>query len=134
MNIDDSTKVAQETFQDRVHSETSMHEDKYENLSITSGSSGRVIEAFTMLQENPDAQVIKLQLVLQVSRQSSPRGMFFIRKSVSLHVFLLAYKKMMDFTYWSRIVYCLYLQYNLYFLCRTLLLRLLQIRMCGKLS
>uniref|UniRef100_A0ACD5X5F5 Uncharacterized protein n=1 Tax=Avena sativa TaxID=4498 RepID=A0ACD5X5F5_AVESA len=60
--LDSPTKIAQETFQDRVHSETSKHEDKYENLSVTSGSSGRVIEAFTMLQDNPDAQDVVASL------------------------------------------------------------------------
>lgn len=60
--LDSPTKIAQETFQDRVHSETSKHEDKYENLSVTSGSSGRVIEAFTMLQDNPAAQDVVASL------------------------------------------------------------------------
>jgi hypothetical protein len=55
-----------------------MHEDKYENLSVTSGSSGRVIEAFTMLQENPEAQVIKLQLCIASIETKFP----------SCHVFL----------------------------------------------
>uniref|UniRef100_A0ACD5XD60 Uncharacterized protein n=1 Tax=Avena sativa TaxID=4498 RepID=A0ACD5XD60_AVESA len=60
--LDSPTKIAQETFQDRVHSETSKHEDEYENLSVTSGSSGRVIEAFTMLQDNPAAQDVVASL------------------------------------------------------------------------
>ncbi|KAM0823068.1 hypothetical protein ACQ4PT_071110 [Festuca glaucescens] len=54
--------VAQEVFQDRVHSETSKHEDEYDNLTVTSGSSGRVIEAFTMLQANPEAQDVVASL------------------------------------------------------------------------
>ncbi|KAM0833240.1 hypothetical protein ACQ4PT_064384 [Festuca glaucescens] len=61
-DLDDSTKVAQEMFQDRVHSEISKHEDEYDNLSVTSGSSGRVIEAFTMLQANPEAQDVVASL------------------------------------------------------------------------
>lgn len=60
--LDGPSKFAQETFQDRVHSETSKHEDKYDNLSVTSGSSGRVIEAFTMLQANPEAQEVVASL------------------------------------------------------------------------
>lgn len=56
------TKDAQETFQDRVHSESFKHEDKYENLSVSSGASGRVIEAFTMLQESPEAQDVVASL------------------------------------------------------------------------
>ncbi|KAM0823065.1 hypothetical protein ACQ4PT_071110 [Festuca glaucescens] len=61
-DLDGSTKVAQEVFQDRVHSETSKHEDEYDNLTVTSGSSGRVIEAFTMLQANPEAQDVVASL------------------------------------------------------------------------
>ncbi|CAM0871690.1 unnamed protein product [Alopecurus aequalis] len=56
------TKVAQETFQDRARSETPKHEDNYENLPVTSSSSGRVIEAFTMLQANPEAQEVVASL------------------------------------------------------------------------
>jgi hypothetical protein len=59
-DLDGSTKVSQEMLQDRVHSEILKHEDEYDTLSITSGSSGRVIEAFTMLQATPEAQVSKL--------------------------------------------------------------------------
>lgn len=58
--LDDPTKGAQETFQDHLHSEASKHEEKHDSLSVASGSSARVIEAFTMLQESPEAQVIKL--------------------------------------------------------------------------
>ncbi|XP_047083797.1 uncharacterized protein LOC124694919 [Lolium rigidum] len=61
-DLDGSAKVAQEVFQDRVHSEISKHEDEFDSLSVTSGSSGRVIEAFTMLQANPDAQDVVASL------------------------------------------------------------------------
>ncbi|XP_051230870.1 uncharacterized protein [Lolium perenne] len=61
-DLDGSTKVSQEMLQDRVHSEILKHEDEYDNLSVTSGSSGRVIEAFTMLQANPEAQDVVASL------------------------------------------------------------------------
>lgn len=44
-----------------VHSETpqviSKQEDSYENLLVSSGAPGRVVQAFTMLNESPEAQV-----------------------------------------------------------------------------
>lgn len=60
--LDDPTKFAQETFQDHLHSEASKHEEKHDNLSVASGSSARVIEAFTMLQESPEAQDVVASL------------------------------------------------------------------------
>ena len=75
--LDDPTKVAQETFQDHLHSEASKHEEKHDSLSVASGSSARVIEAFTMLHESPEAQVIKLQLILKVSRQGHPNDVLW---------------------------------------------------------
>ncbi|KAI4993113.1 hypothetical protein ZWY2020_007426 [Hordeum vulgare] len=62
MSHDGPTKVAQETFQDHPHSEASMHEEKNDNLSVASGSSARVIEAFTMLQDSPEAQDVVASL------------------------------------------------------------------------
>lgn len=60
--LDDPTKVAQETFQDHLHSEASKHEEKHDSLSVASGSSARVIEAFTMLHESPEAQDVVASL------------------------------------------------------------------------
>ena len=40
-----------------VHSETSKREDNYENLLAAAGTRGRVVQAFTLLQEIPEAQV-----------------------------------------------------------------------------
>ncbi|KAM3230355.1 hypothetical protein ACQJBY_060880 [Aegilops geniculata] len=61
--LDDSTKVAQETFQGHLHSEASKHEEKHDSLSVASGSSSaRVIEAFTMLHESPEAQDVVASL------------------------------------------------------------------------
>ena len=40
-----------------VHSETSKKEDNYENLLAAAGTRGRVVQAFTLLQEIPEAQV-----------------------------------------------------------------------------
>ncbi|RLN40376.1 uncharacterized protein C2845_PM01G06510 [Panicum miliaceum] len=39
-----------------VHSETSEKEDNYENLLAAAGTPGRVVQAFTLLQESPEAQ------------------------------------------------------------------------------
>jgi hypothetical protein len=35
----------------------SKKEDNNENLVVSSGTSGRVVQAFTLLQESPEAQV-----------------------------------------------------------------------------
>ncbi|VAH87857.1 unnamed protein product [Triticum turgidum subsp. durum] len=62
LDLRDATKVAQETFQDHLHSEASKHEEKHDSLSVASGSSARVIEAFTMLHESPEAQDVVASL------------------------------------------------------------------------
>ena len=49
--------VHSETPQVVVHSETSKKEDNYENLLAAAGTRGRVVQAFTLLQEIPEAQV-----------------------------------------------------------------------------
>lgn len=55
--------VESETPQVVVHSETSKKEDNYENLLAASGTPGRVVQAFTLLHENPEAQVCLSDLV-----------------------------------------------------------------------
>jgi hypothetical protein len=45
-----------------VHSETSKLEDNNENLLAASGTPGRVVQAFTLLHANPEAQVVSLIL------------------------------------------------------------------------
>ncbi|RLN15720.1 uncharacterized protein C2845_PM02G34240 [Panicum miliaceum] len=49
--------VHSETPQVVVHSETSEKEDNYENLLAAVGTPGRVVQAFTLLQESPEAQI-----------------------------------------------------------------------------
>lgn len=49
--------VPSETPQDVVHSEASNKEDNNENLLVASGAPGRVVQAFTLLHESPEAQV-----------------------------------------------------------------------------
>ncbi|PUZ42329.1 hypothetical protein GQ55_9G574600 [Panicum hallii var. hallii] len=48
--------VHSETPQVVVHSETSEKEDNYENLLAAAGTPGCVVQAFTLLQESPEAQ------------------------------------------------------------------------------
>jgi len=45
-----------------VHSETSKREDNYENLLAAAGTRGRVVQAFTLLQEIPEAQDVVASL------------------------------------------------------------------------
>uniref|UniRef100_K4AD40 Uncharacterized protein n=1 Tax=Setaria italica TaxID=4555 RepID=K4AD40_SETIT len=54
--------VESETPQVVVHSETSKKEDNYENLLAASGTPGRVVQAFTLLHENPEAQDVVASL------------------------------------------------------------------------
>jgi hypothetical protein len=58
--------VHSETPQVVVHSETSEKEDNYENLLAAAGTPGRVVQAFTLLQESPEAQVCLSDLVWQM--------------------------------------------------------------------
>lgn len=54
-----------------VHSETSEKEDNYENLLAAAGTPGRVVQAFTLLHQSPEAQVCLCDLVWQMPRQGS---------------------------------------------------------------
>ncbi|KAJ1298340.1 hypothetical protein BS78_01G445100 [Paspalum vaginatum] len=45
-----------------IHSETSKKEDNYENLLVASGTPGRVVQAFTLLHESPEAQDVVASL------------------------------------------------------------------------
>ncbi|CAD6202515.1 unnamed protein product [Miscanthus lutarioriparius] len=54
--------VHSETPQDVVHSEVSKKDDNYENLLISSGTPGRVVQAFTLLHESPEAQDVVASL------------------------------------------------------------------------
>ena len=58
--------VHSETPQDVVHSEVSKKDDNYENLLISSGTPGRVVQAFTLLHESPEAQVCLSDLFWQM--------------------------------------------------------------------
>lgn len=49
--------VHSETPQDVVHSEVSKKEDNNENFVVSFGTPGRVVQAFTLLHESPEAQV-----------------------------------------------------------------------------
>jgi hypothetical protein len=44
----------------------SKKEDNNENLVVSSGTSGRVVQAFTLLQESPEAQVCLSGLLWQM--------------------------------------------------------------------
>ena len=59
-----------ETPQVVVHSETSEKEDNYENSLAAAGTPVRVVQAFTLLQESPEAQVCLSDLVWQMFRHS----------------------------------------------------------------
>ncbi|CAL4929651.1 unnamed protein product [Urochloa decumbens] len=54
--------VDSETPQVVVHSETSKKEDNYENLLAATGTPGRVVQAFTLLHANPEAQDVVASL------------------------------------------------------------------------
>ncbi|CAN6290319.1 unnamed protein product [Urochloa humidicola] len=54
--------VDSETPQVIVHSETSNKEDNYENLLAATGTPGRVVQAFTLLHANPEAQDVVASL------------------------------------------------------------------------
>ncbi|CAD6210062.1 unnamed protein product [Miscanthus lutarioriparius] len=54
--------VRSETPQDVVHSEVSKKDDNYENLLVSSGTPGRVVQAFTLLHESPEAQDVVASL------------------------------------------------------------------------
>ncbi|TVU48045.1 hypothetical protein EJB05_07667 [Eragrostis curvula] len=54
--------VHSETPLDVFHSEASKQEDSYENLLATSGAPGRVVQAFTMLHQSPEAQDVVASL------------------------------------------------------------------------
>ncbi|KAF8673656.1 hypothetical protein HU200_048402 [Digitaria exilis] len=45
-----------------VHSETSEKEDNYENLLAAAGTPGRVVQAFTLLHQSPEAQDVVASL------------------------------------------------------------------------
>ena len=62
--------VLSETPQVVVHSETSEKEDNYENSLAAAGTPVRVVQAFTLLQESPEAQVCLSDLVWQMFRHS----------------------------------------------------------------
>lgn len=67
-----SELVDSETPQVVVHSETSGKEDNYENLLAASGTPGRVVQAFTLLQQIPEAQVCLYALIIwQIPSQDS---------------------------------------------------------------
>uniref|UniRef100_A0A0A9DUD9 Uncharacterized protein n=1 Tax=Arundo donax TaxID=35708 RepID=A0A0A9DUD9_ARUDO len=68
-DLDGHTKVAQESAlpelvhsENAVHSETPKKEDSYENLLVTSGAPGHVVQAFTLLHECPEAQDVVASL------------------------------------------------------------------------
>lgn len=50
--------VHSESSQGLIHSKTSEHEDNHEISLVSSGAPGRVVQAFTMLQDSPEAQVL----------------------------------------------------------------------------
>jgi hypothetical protein len=54
-----NTKVGPVSALLEVHSETPL-EDSYENLLVASEAPVRVVQAFTMLNESPEAQVCSL--------------------------------------------------------------------------
>ncbi|KAF0914230.1 hypothetical protein E2562_027802 [Oryza meyeriana var. granulata] len=54
--------VHSELSQDLIHSKTSDHEDIHESSFVASGAPGRVVQAFTMLQESPEAQDVVASL------------------------------------------------------------------------
>ncbi|XP_062213530.1 uncharacterized protein LOC133914442 [Phragmites australis] len=68
-DLDDHTKVAQESAfpelvlsENSVHPETPKQEDSYENLLVTSGAPGPVVQAFTLLHESPEVQDVVASL------------------------------------------------------------------------
>uniref|UniRef100_A0A0D9VQU5 Uncharacterized protein n=1 Tax=Leersia perrieri TaxID=77586 RepID=A0A0D9VQU5_9ORYZ len=51
-----------ESSQDIIHSKTSEHEDSHESSLVASGAHGRVVQAFAMLHESPEAQDVVASL------------------------------------------------------------------------
>uniref|UniRef100_A0A0E0NR31 Uncharacterized protein n=1 Tax=Oryza rufipogon TaxID=4529 RepID=A0A0E0NR31_ORYRU len=54
--------VHSESSQGLIHSKTSEHEDNHEISLVSSGAPGRVVQAFTMLQDSPEAQEVVASL------------------------------------------------------------------------
>ncbi|KAF2937826.1 hypothetical protein DAI22_03g077500 [Oryza sativa Japonica Group] len=63
-DLDVPTKglVHSESSQGLIHSKTSEHEDNHEISLVSSGAPGRVVQAFTMLQDSPEAQEVVASL------------------------------------------------------------------------